>query len=202
MLPEAGAFELIFLAAVALIVVGPKDLPVLLRRIGQFTAKMRGLAAEFRSSFDEMARQSELDELRKEVDALRSGSFASAHTPDLKSHVDEINQHLSTPYWEQTPIYGSEPGVLPAQDLAGEGDEVSALPPPAPDVKPRAPSKPRAARKAAAPDSPSDVAAFSQGLQATPAALGEPVKTPRKRAAPKAAAPSSTLQSPASPEVA
>ena len=63
MLPEAGAFELIFLAAVALIVVGPKDLPVLLRKLGQFLARMRGMAAEFRASFDEMARQSELDEL-------------------------------------------------------------------------------------------------------------------------------------------
>src|ERR1700710_3089157 len=72
MLPEAGAFELIFLAMVALIVVGPKDLPLLLRKPGQFVAKMGGLAAEFRSSFDELARQSELDELRKEVEALRN----------------------------------------------------------------------------------------------------------------------------------
>jgi sec-independent protein translocase protein TatB len=72
MLPEAGATELIFLAAVALIVVGPKDLPILMRKVGQWVAKMRGLAAEFRSSFDELARQSELDELRKEVEALRN----------------------------------------------------------------------------------------------------------------------------------
>ncbi len=71
MLPEAGATELIFLAAVALIVVGPKDLPVLMRKVGQITARVRGMAAEFRASFDELARQSELDELRKEVEALR-----------------------------------------------------------------------------------------------------------------------------------
>ena len=72
MLPEAGAFELIFLAAIALIVVGPKDLPILFRKLGQFVSKMRGLASEFRASFDELARQSELDELRKEVEALRN----------------------------------------------------------------------------------------------------------------------------------
>ncbi|ATQ42463.1 Sec-independent protein translocase protein TatB [Caulobacter mirabilis] len=75
MLPEIGATELLVIAAVALIVVGPKDLPLLLRKLGQFVAKMRGMANEFRASFDEMARQSELDELRREVQALRSGQF-------------------------------------------------------------------------------------------------------------------------------
>ena len=93
---EAGAFELIFLSIVALIFVGPKDLPILLRKVGQFTAKMRGLAAEFRSSFDEMARQSELEELRREVEALRTGQFAAAALPDVESHVSEINAHLSS----------------------------------------------------------------------------------------------------------
>jgi len=77
MLPEIGASELLVIAAVALIVVGPKDLPVLLRKLGQWVAKARGMAAEFRASFDEMARQSELDELRREVEAMRSGQFTN-----------------------------------------------------------------------------------------------------------------------------
>ena len=76
MLPEIGGLELLVIAAVALIVVGPKDLPVMLRKLGQFTAKVRGMANEFRASFDEMARQSELDELRKEVEAMRRGQMA------------------------------------------------------------------------------------------------------------------------------
>ena len=76
MLPEIGATELLVIAAVALIVVGPKDLPILLRKLGQWVAKARGMANEFRASFDEMARQSELDELRREVQALRTGQFA------------------------------------------------------------------------------------------------------------------------------
>ncbi len=57
---------------VALVVVGPKDLPKLMRKMGQWTAKARGMADQFRRSFDEMARQSELDELRKELDELRN----------------------------------------------------------------------------------------------------------------------------------
>jgi sec-independent protein translocase protein TatB len=75
MLPDIGGTELLVIAAVALIVVGPKDLPVLLRKLGQFIGKIRGMANEFRASFDEMARQSELDELRKEVQAMREGRY-------------------------------------------------------------------------------------------------------------------------------
>jgi sec-independent protein translocase protein TatB len=71
MFPEDRFVELLIIGALALIVIGPKDLPILMRRIGRFVGKMRGMAAEFRASFDELARQSELDELRKEVEALR-----------------------------------------------------------------------------------------------------------------------------------
>ena len=74
MFPEVGASELVVIGVVALLVVGPKDLPVLLRKLGQWLAKIRGLANEFKSSFSEMARQSELDDLRKEVAALRAAA--------------------------------------------------------------------------------------------------------------------------------
>lgn len=74
MFPEGRILDFVIVGVIALIVVGPKDLPMLMRKVGQFVAKMRAMAAEFRVSFDEMARQSELDELRREVDALRSGA--------------------------------------------------------------------------------------------------------------------------------
>ena len=73
MFPEGRILDFVIVGVVALIVVGPKDLPILMRKVGRFIAHMRGMAAEFRASFDEMARQSELDELRREVDALRTG---------------------------------------------------------------------------------------------------------------------------------
>ena len=47
-----GSFELMMLAIVAIIVVGPKDLPKLLRTIGQFTTKIRGMAREFQGYLD------------------------------------------------------------------------------------------------------------------------------------------------------
>jgi sec-independent protein translocase protein TatB len=82
MFPEGRLFDFLIVGAVALIVVGPKDLPVLMRKVGRFMARVRGMAAEFRASFDELARQSELDELRREVQALRTArpmDFAATH---------------------------------------------------------------------------------------------------------------------------
>lgn len=97
MFPEGRALELLIAAVVALIVVGPKDLPVLLRKLGQFMAKVRSMAAEFRASFDEMARQSELDELRKEVEAMRQGQLTdiATHAPEVNQAFNEISQGLA-----------------------------------------------------------------------------------------------------------
>ena len=86
MLPEVGIPEMLVIAVIALIVVGPKDLPMLLRKVGGFLAHMRSMASEFRASFDELARQSELEELRKEVEAMRH----AAHEP-LGAAADALN---------------------------------------------------------------------------------------------------------------
>ncbi len=64
--------HILLVLIVALIVVGPKDLPRLMHMIGRWMGKARAMANEFRKSFDEMARQAELDELRKEIAALRN----------------------------------------------------------------------------------------------------------------------------------
>jgi sec-independent protein translocase protein TatB len=63
--------HILLLLIVALVVVGPKDLPKMMRTAGQWVAKARAMADQFRKSFDEMARQSELDELRAEIESLR-----------------------------------------------------------------------------------------------------------------------------------
>jgi sec-independent protein translocase protein TatB len=63
--------HILIVLIVALVVVGPKDLPRLMRTVGQWVGKARSMANEFRRSFDEMAKQSELDELRAEIEALR-----------------------------------------------------------------------------------------------------------------------------------
>jgi sec-independent protein translocase protein TatB len=59
---------------VALVVVGPKDLPRLMNMAGKWAGKARAMAGEFRRSFDEMARESELAELRKEIEDLKKNN--------------------------------------------------------------------------------------------------------------------------------
>ena len=77
--------HILILLGVALVVVGPKDLPRLMHMMGRWAGKARGMANEFKRSFDEMARQSELDELRKEVEALRTNNPLS----DIQNTLNE-----------------------------------------------------------------------------------------------------------------
>jgi sec-independent protein translocase protein TatB len=119
MLPSLGFSEILLLGILALVVVGPKDLPLLLRKLGRWTAKLRGMAQEFRTGFDELARQAELDELKKEVDALR-------RTTNLGGVAHELQKPLPT-----------------LEDYAGVKK-----PPPAPIEAPASPSMGEAARSA------------------------------------------------------
>ena len=56
MLPDVGGLELLVIAAVALIVVGPKDLPLMLRKLGQFTARLRGMGCSSRDGSNTLMR--------------------------------------------------------------------------------------------------------------------------------------------------
>ncbi|MEQ8818035.1 MAG: Sec-independent protein translocase protein TatB [Thalassobaculum sp.] len=81
---DLGWQEFILIALVAVIVVGPKDLPRVVRTVGQWIRKARSLASEFQGSLEEMARESELDDVRKSIqEASRGGVGAS-----IEKHVD------------------------------------------------------------------------------------------------------------------
>ena len=62
---DIGGTELLLMAVVALVIIGPKDLPRVLRVIGQYTGKARTMTRHLRSGFDEMLRQAELEEMEK-----------------------------------------------------------------------------------------------------------------------------------------
>ena len=146
---DAGAEEIMVVAVAALIFVGPKDLPVVLRRVGQFTAKMRGLAAEFRASFDEMARQSEVDELKREVEALRRGDYVAPVAKDLDDHFEALHREFGAPRPAGVGTRAGEviagpdapkPAMTPLT-LPAPSDEAAA-PTPASDPAPVAPTAP------------------------------------------------------------
>ncbi len=93
MLPSLGFNEILILGILALVVVGPKDLPLLFRKLGKWTAKLRGMAQEFRTGFDELARQAELDELKREVEALRRTTSLQEVTRDLMKPLPTLEDY-------------------------------------------------------------------------------------------------------------
>ena len=67
---DIGGLELLVVAVILIVVVGPKELPAMLRVFGRTVSKVRGMAAEFRGQFDEALREAELDEVRKAASDL------------------------------------------------------------------------------------------------------------------------------------
>ncbi|GJE72879.1 Sec-independent protein translocase protein TatB [Methylorubrum podarium] len=63
--------EVMLIGGVALIVIGPKDLPKALRTLGQITTKVRRMAGEFQSQFNEAIREAELEEVRRDVEGVK-----------------------------------------------------------------------------------------------------------------------------------
>jgi sec-independent protein translocase protein TatB len=78
--------KLLLLGIVALIVLGPKDFPVLLRTIGKYMGIIKRQADEFRAQFEEAIRESELDQIKKDVEGLGQ---------DLNQSVQETQQSIS-----------------------------------------------------------------------------------------------------------
>jgi sec-independent protein translocase protein TatB len=171
--PGIGGFEYLIIAAVALIVVGPERLPVMLRQLGKWVASMRRMANEFRSSFDDMARQSELDELRKEVEALRTGqTVAGQGLVRLGAEADAAFRDIKSEL--------GKPAIAPAPSVALNSPE---FPEPAMTPLPVADAPPGPAA------SPTEIAAAAV---ATPARAPKP----RKARAPKPDTPATAKKAP------
>jgi sec-independent protein translocase protein TatB len=118
---DIGWTELLVIAIVAIIVVGPKDLPRLMRNVGNFAGRVRRMASEFRYQFEEAARESEFEEVRK--------SFHSMHQ---KASDFDLNRTLGL---SRDDAYDE-----------GAGDEMLPLPDEAAPA-PAKLSKPRATRR-------------------------------------------------------
>jgi sec-independent protein translocase protein TatB len=69
--PGIGMPEMMVVLILALVVVGPQQLPVMMRKVGRMVGQARMMARDFQNSFDEIGRDTELGELRKEIEALK-----------------------------------------------------------------------------------------------------------------------------------
>ncbi len=85
---DLGWSEILVIAVVAILVVGPKDLPRLMKTAGEWMGKARRMASHFQAGVDEMIRQAELEDLRKELNTIRR---------DLKAPVTMDPRTTTTP---------------------------------------------------------------------------------------------------------
>ncbi|NUJ80322.1 preprotein translocase subunit TatA [Methylocystis sp. FS] len=127
--------KLIVIAIVALIAIPSKDLPRVLRSLGQFSGKMRRMAAEFQGQFMEAMREAELDDLRKEVGEMRDAVKESVKLDGAFDPMAEARKQITGAIRgdekpskdEDAPIASSE-----TQPSAALQDEDSGLPPDSP----------------------------------------------------------------------
>ncbi|WP_138511352.1 Sec-independent protein translocase protein TatB [Maricaulis alexandrii] len=92
MSPGIGMPELLVVLVLALVVVGPQQLPVMMRRVGQLMNQARGLAKEFQNSFEEIGRETELSELRKEIEALKQANPVN----QIKGEFDKVAKDVQS----------------------------------------------------------------------------------------------------------
>ncbi len=85
---EYGSFKLLLLAIVALVVVGPKEFPTLLRSIGKYMGMIRKQAAVFREQWDDAMRQSELSDLKKQVEQVGHDFKSTMSETEAKVQAD------------------------------------------------------------------------------------------------------------------
>ncbi len=82
--------ELLVIAVVALVVIGPKELPGMLRSWGKWMAQMRGMASEFRGHVDEMVRQADIDDVKKQLTGSQGLDLQALDpTREIKSALQE-----------------------------------------------------------------------------------------------------------------
>jgi sec-independent protein translocase protein TatB len=134
---DIGWSELVVIGVVALIVIGPKELPAVLRAIGHWTTKIRRMAGEFQSQFQEAMREAEMSDLKKQVDGLGDAvkfdpldpdpmypKEATKWEPKKDSAADSKTGSEAEPAADATP--DSAPAAAPSDT---QGDVVTAAEP-------------------------------------------------------------------------
>jgi sec-independent protein translocase protein TatB len=135
--------KIVIIGVVALIFIGPKELPAVLRMVGQWMGKMRRMAAEFQGQFQDAMREAEMADLKKTFDETTSG-LNSVFDP-IKSDMDKmVNDPMSTGS-SGTSTLAPADGVTPAPDPTAPADPVAlgtAPVAPTPEVSVPAPETP------------------------------------------------------------
>jgi sec-independent protein translocase protein TatB len=135
---DIGWSELLLIGVVALLVIGPKELPGALRTLGLWMGKIRRMAGEFQGQFQEAMREAEIDQLKKDMDDVASKAQGYAQFDPLDDVRKDIEKSV---------------GDLPSLDQSATSPEVATAPP-APDTPATSAEMPPPADAAAPPASP------------------------------------------------
>lgn len=188
---DVGWTEILVIAIVLIIVVGPKDLPQMLRTFGRMVSKMRGMAGDFRQQFDEALREADLDDVRKTIGEAQKlnplNTIRDAVNPlrqmgeDLKADLHKATSSVTTSAPSASPAesVSSAPIAVPSEGgKPASAEPVAAVPLKAGPVRKTAKKK--------ADDGPTTVA---KPRKTAAKAEAEPKKAATKAPAAKKAAP-------------
>lgn len=174
---DFNAPEFVVVAIVALLVIGPKDLPKAMRFVGKWFGKARAVARQFRSGFDNMVREAELAELEKQW-AEENARIMAQHPPAALP-APEAEVHPVAEIGDDAPVMVEQPAFV---------EETPGVSAPAP--KPKRARKPDAAAEAAVEPvvGPVPQPRARKVPTAAPADAAAKPRAPRKKAAPPAEA--------------
>jgi sec-independent protein translocase protein TatB len=139
---DIGWTEMAIIALVALVVIGPKDLPGAMRTVGHWVRRIRTLARDFQSGLDDMIRESELSEARKSIESI------SSKNPNriLEDTLDPAGEVKETAKSLQQEVEREEKGGAP-EDASGKTGEPAPKAAPEPKEETKAAAKPEPEKK-------------------------------------------------------
>ena len=146
---DIGWMELMMIGVVALIVVGPKDLPEMFRQLGRITGKLRQMGREFSKAMEQAAKESGVDEVRRDLKAVSNP--VSTGMQSLKSAADKFEKWdpVKNAARPTTPSNtGLTPPPMPATPVAAAVPAAEAVPAAAPGPATQALKDKQSARKA------------------------------------------------------
>jgi sec-independent protein translocase protein TatB len=110
--------ELLLIALAVLIFIKPKDLPVVLRTVGQWTGKIRRMAGEFQDQFREAIREAEMSDIKKDIDEA-TGKLGSGLTDPFKD-LQEATEWKPPETTSTTPPAADAPPAPPAEAITAQ----------------------------------------------------------------------------------
>jgi sec-independent protein translocase protein TatB len=125
---DIGWGELVVIGVVALIAIGPKELPGVLRTTGQWMGKIRRMASDFQDQFKEALREAELDDLKKKVDEMTDTAKSYTNFDPIGTVRNEIDKMVGDPLSLDSKPAEPEPEASPAESNSTEVSSAEAPP--------------------------------------------------------------------------